>query len=80
MHRLALVTGLVTLLFACEEESPCDRWADYVCTCHDGEEGFDCEELQRLAEDPTPAVEEQCQIDLSEQRSVDQDAGEFCPV
>ncbi len=72
MPRLVVFTTALLLTFGCEEEAPCDRWADYVCACHEGEEGFDCEELRALAEAPSATVTDQCAIDLEDQRADDQ--------
>lgn len=78
--RLALITVLLTGLMACDEESACDEWASYVCACHDGEPEFDCDELNALAIEASPAVIDQCAIDLAAQRAEDQDAGLECEL
>lgn len=78
MKRLAVIMTLVAGTLACDEENPCDRYADYVCTCHDGEDGFDCDALRDLAVEPTQSVSDACTIDLQEQKSEDQTAGLTC--
>jgi hypothetical protein len=80
MKRLALVVTTLAICFGCEEEDPCDRYADYVCACHEGEEDFDCEALLELAEAPSQDVADQCAIDLDSQKEVDDEAGLVCEV
>lgn len=80
MRRLVLVPLVIAALFGCDEETPCDRYADYMCTCHADDPGFDCEAYLQLAESPTGAVIDQCAIDLADQQEIDEDAGESCAV
>jgi hypothetical protein len=70
MLRLATVMLVLAGLLACEEETPCDRYADYICDCHD-EPGFDCDALRDLATDPTESAADQCSLDLADQRDLD---------
>lgn len=78
--RLFAVTLTMLALFGCDEETACDRWAEYVCACKDGEDGFDCEELRDLAESASTSVDEQCAVDLAAQQDDDQAAGETCEL
>lgn len=80
MYRIAFVALGLAVFTACEEENACDRWADYVCTCHDGEPGFDCEALLELAESPTQTTVDQCAFDLAEQQDIDEEEGLDCPL
>jgi|JI10StandDraft_1071094.scaffolds.fasta_scaffold1525849_1 hypothetical protein len=80
MRRLVALFATLTILLGCEEETACDRWADYVCACHDGDPAFDCEALRALAEEPSQDVVDQCAIDLADQEDVDEGAGETCEV
>jgi hypothetical protein len=73
--RILAVTAALAVLFACDEENPCDRYADYVCDCHEGEEGFDCDALRELAYDPSQEVSDACTIDLQEQKAEDEANG-----
>jgi hypothetical protein len=78
--RLVAVTLTMLAMFGCDEETACDRWADYVCACKDGQDGFDCQELRDLAEGASTSVDEQCAVDLADQQQADDDAGETCEL
>ena len=80
MRRLAVLSTTILVMLACDEETACDRYADYVCACHDGEPGFDCDELRDLAEEPTQSVVDQCAIDLADQEAEDEANGVTCEV
>ena len=79
--RAMLVVFAVGLgcLLGCGTQ-PCDRFVAYICDCHDGEEGFDCETLQQALGDAGPAVQDQCSIDLADQIAEDEANGVFCEV
>jgi hypothetical protein len=81
MRRL-LVIGAFAASFgmACFEEEPCDRYVDYVCQCHDGEEGFDCEEFRLVYADAAAGVQDECAIALDELQAADEAAGLTCDV
>lgn len=80
MKRLALVAVTLIACLGCEEEDPCDRYADYICDCHANEDGFDCEALRELAEAPSQDVVDQCAIDLDDQKQADDEDGLTCEV
>jgi len=80
MLRIASVFGLLSLGLACEVEYPCDRYALYMCTCHDDDPSVDCSSLEQLAENADGVVQDQCQADLNEQRDIDFDAGLDCDI
>ncbi|MEZ4319347.1 MAG: hypothetical protein R3F61_17670 [Myxococcota bacterium] len=67
----------VGLLVGCEE-TPCDRYVDYMCACHDGEPGVDCNDLIDVYAGAGPDVQDQCAIDLSDQEQADEAAGLTC--
>ena len=69
----------LALLLGCEVQ-PCDRFVDYICSCHDGEEGFDCEAEQQALSGAGPAVQDQCSIDLAELIDEDEANGVVCDV
>lgn len=75
---VGLGIGLIGLV-ACEDE-PCNDYVDYMCSCHDGEEGFDCAELRATLSGAEPAVQDQCSLDLSEQQADDDSAGVECEL
>lgn len=74
---LAALTLGALALTACEIE-PCDDYVDYMCSCHDSEEGFDCAELTEIYVDAEPNVQDQCAIDLGDQKQTDEDEGVEC--
>lgn len=88
MIRLVVVTTGLAALTACviqddgdlATRNACDRYADYVCTCHADDTGAadDCSELELLADDPTPAVLNQCENDLADLKREDEDTGLNC--
>lgn len=78
MRRLFIVAAaLFTMGSACQEE-PCQDYVDYICDCHDGEEGFDCEELRTTLADADQDVQDQCALDLSDQQQEDEANGVDC--
>ena len=78
MTRLLALAAVLTALLGCEEDTACDRWADYACACHQDDPEFDCDALRALAEAPSQAVIDQCAIDLADQEATDDSAGETC--
>ena len=78
MRRLVfLMVGLVGFLAACEDQ-PCDRYINYMCTCHENDDGFDCEELGQALGDASPELQDQCSIDLANQQDADDEAELTC--
>jgi hypothetical protein len=80
MMRSALVVGMLGLLVACEPEAPCDRYVDYMCDCHDGEDGVSCGDLEATYLGAGPAIQDECAVLLDEQEAQDQDEGVECPL
>ena len=76
---LTLATLAIGALAACDDQ-PCTRYVDYMCACHSGEEGFDCDELRAIYADPGADVANQCAIDLSDQQAADDEAGLACDI
>lgn len=64
-------------LLGCDDQ-PCLRYVDYMCACHDGENGVSCEELQQTYAGASPSVQDQCAIDLADQQDADDAAGLQC--
>jgi hypothetical protein len=75
---LFAISGVLATLTACDEETACDRYADYICDCHEDDSGFDCEALRALAEAPTETTIDQCAIDLADQQAADDADGAVC--
>jgi len=76
--RLAWILGAGLLFAGCETVDPCDEYVDYVCACHDGEEGYDCEELRQIYADPDPDLQNQCELDRADLEEADRAAGLEC--
>lgn len=79
--RIGTTATLLAGLFACETETPCTRFADYVCTCHADDPDFSCEEVEQLAQDPSQSVADQCAEDLADLQAEDsEDTDGTCDV
>lgn len=74
--RLFCVASLLVLGVACEISEPCDRYAEYMCDCH--LTASECDQLRAQVIGADPAVQDQCDIDLSNQEAQDQDDGIVC--
>lgn len=77
IERISLMAGLLALGVACGE-APCEDYVDYMCACHGDDSGFSCADLERVYGDSDPTVQDQCQIDLAEQKDEDEASGESC--
>ena len=62
----------------CDDVEPCDRYIDYMCACHGDDPGFDCEELENTYQGADAAVQDECALELSDQRDDDDEAGLEC--
>lgn len=78
--RIASFTVLLGALFGCETETPCTRYADYVCSCHADDTGFDCDAIEQLAENPSQSVSDECAADLADLQDEDLANGDECAV
>ena len=76
-HRVTPAIALLLGLAACIEE-PCDSYVDYMCDCHGEDTGFDCAQLQDIYSGADPEVQDQCAIDLDNQKAQDELAGLDC--
>ena len=76
MRRLMAVGAVFGFLIACGEGQPCDEYVDYMCDCHGDE--VDCTELSTSLVGGSQDVQDQCSIDLAEQESADEEAGDEC--
>jgi hypothetical protein len=75
---LAAVAVVLGISVACTQDQPCDRYIDYMCACHDGEEGFDCAELAETYAQADAGVQNECALELSDQKDIDEDTGLEC--
>ena len=76
-HRYFLAVGLLVALGGCVDQ-PCDRYVTYMCDCHADDTGYDCAQLQDIYGQADPDVQDQCAIDLNNQKADDQAAGLEC--
>lgn len=80
MRPLISLTLLLATLTACEFENPCTRLADYVCTCHEDDPEFDCEEFQNFADAATALTYDDCVVDLVDLQDADEEEGLICVI
>jgi len=69
MYRLGCVSLAVLAFAACEVEDPCVEYVDYMCECHPE---VDCDDLRATYAEPDPDLQQQCSIDLDDQRDQDE--------
>lgn len=77
---IRLVMLCLLLLTGCEDDDPCDRYVDYMCECHDEDPDFDCEELVNAYVGADGSVQDECALELADQRDVDDEAGLECSL
>ncbi len=70
--------GVVLGTVGCEVTDPCQEYVDYICACHDGEEGYDCEELRQTYADPDAELQNQCELDRTALEREDRENGVSC--
>jgi len=75
---LAIMASVLGVTMACTQDQPCDRYVDYMCACHDGEQGFDCAELAETYSSADAQVQNECALELKDQREKDDDEGLDC--
>jgi hypothetical protein len=75
---ISLVAALVAGYSACKPSRPCDDYVDYLCSCHEGDPKFDCASLETVYADADPDVQDQCALDLDEQKQKDETEGFLC--
>lgn len=72
---------LLWILLGCEftgASGPCDDYCNYVCDCHDGEAGYDCDECWAVYGEADPALEDECETALLDLTAADEEAGLVC--
>ncbi len=75
------MVSLFFLLLSCITSSasgPCADYCDYICDCHDGEPGFDCDECYAVHGDADAALEDECETALLDLIAADEEAGLVC--
>ena len=80
MARLAVVGLLIAGLLACEDDEPCDRYIDYMCSCHEDDPGFDCGTLENTYRGADADVQDECALELQDQKDADEANGVECPA
>ena len=68
----AMILGAVTLvgaLTACGGEDNCGEYVDYMCACHEEDDDFDCEELRNAYENPSSSEQDDCAVELDDQKA-----------
>ena len=69
-----LLTGCLTDL-----ENPCDEYVDYMCACHDGDSGFDCDNAANVYTGETLDEQNLCEDELDAQVQRDaEDTADTC--
>lgn len=68
---------LMAILVGCTTD-PCTRYVDYMCACHADDTGEGCAELQVTYGDADAGLQDQCAIQLQNQRKKDQADGLTC--
>jgi hypothetical protein len=69
----ACVLLLATFAGGCSSDEPCQDYIDYMCDCHDGEEGFSCKELEDVYGDADQEVQDECAIAHDEEKEADKE-------
>ena len=77
LSLLAPICLLFAVAISCTSQ-PCNSYVDYMCECHADDTGFDCQELQRVYNEADASIQDQCVLDLSDQKAADETAGESC--
>lgn len=57
---------------------PCMDYCDYVCECHAGDEGFDCDACATVYEEADAETQDACQTELTTLQNDDQANGTGC--
>ena len=73
------------LLLACEDittntGNQCEEYVDYICSCHDTNPDYDCNELSNIYSDPTSDQISECALALDEQRELDEESASECDI
>ncbi len=77
MQRAVLVFSFAWF-GSCEPSVPCERYVDYMCDCHDGEDGVDCSEFEATYLGTEGDVQDECAVLLDAQQEADNSDGIHC--
>lgn len=70
-----LLAGSLTACF--QEADHCSDYVDYMCDCHDDSE-YSCEDLRASYEEASLEQQNDCAVDLDNQRQLDEEDGAAC--
>ncbi len=75
-----MTTLLLATLLGClpTAAGPCDEYCTYMCSCHAGDDGFDCDQCRTEYAAADPALQDTCEIELNNQIDQDDAAGVSC--
>jgi hypothetical protein len=76
--RLFALAAAIFCSFGCDDDDPCGRYVAYMCDCHADDPDFDCGELENAYIDADAAVQDECALELQDQKAADDDAGLQC--
>jgi hypothetical protein len=79
-HHGLLPLLLTLVLASCGGTQPCDEYVDYICTCHESDPDYDCEQVRTVYEDAAPDVQDSCALSYDELKKHDQEEGMECTV
>ena len=79
---MRLLPILLPLLFAgcfgIPSGDPCYDYCEYICVCHAGEEGFDCDQCEVEYANSDAALQDECESTLTDLQVEDEAAGTGC--
>lgn len=76
--RLLLVAAAGFLGSCMPEGGPCVAYCDYVCTCHEGEAEYNCEDCRTVYDGADPELMDACQTELTNLENEDEANGTGC--
>jgi hypothetical protein len=71
---------LPLLLLACfgTSSDPCQDYCDYICDCHAGESGYDCDSCRTEYATTDAELQDECETTLIDLQDEDDAAGHTC--
>ncbi len=75
LARSVVLPALLALLPGCfgvPSGDPCQDYCDYICTCHEGEEEFDCDQCLAEYASSDPELQDECETELVALQTQDQ--------
>ncbi|MFN7146422.1 MAG: hypothetical protein ACK4YP_21795 [Myxococcota bacterium] len=78
VSALLASVALAPACFGTSFADPCQDYCDYICECHAGEEGYDCEQCRTEYTSSDPALQDECETSLVDLQGEDQANGTGC--